>query len=533
MHLLYAVDLGIERVDGSEYGRVLAHLASWLNAGDQDDVVLQDLASSGETCMESSHNQGRHASWVVESTNDGRGINLEVVQRIEDAANLRTRITLTELSGNLTFRAGISRETLERGPLTPLKLPVVYQPGIVRSIAHDSHLSLSVNGQPVDDRYLPFGHRYSAEQLARFLDSKRRLPVLLVHTRDQSAWDVARSSSRKLVGLLRVITVSSAVRNALALLRPHLTIPFGGARLVWSNPEAPGLTWQAADLASMSDEDFRELLMKTLAPVSALYRGEDLAWKALHRAVQADTRRHLVEQAKQAQDISSKDEVIRNLQAQYDELSKNLEDAEQEVQYFSKEYDRVKDAAERTLAAEEQAEYWRKQYETCRSSTGEEESTDPWDEIPALQAHTDPSTTFRALEAVSSKRLVFTDQAAKSWSKIDYPEPEDMFAKLKSLAEAAVDLYSGDAEFKGHVDNWFRDEHNLVVALTDKTLQNKKLKNVRQFEYDGETFEQVPHVKVKDNVKPNAVGRIHFALDSNKKRIIVNHVALKLYDNGK
>ncbi|MFJ6464951.1 hypothetical protein ACIQM0_28650 [Streptomyces sp. NPDC091387] len=38
----------------------------------------------------------------------------------------------------------------------------------------------------------------------------------------------------------------------------------------------------------------------------------------------------------------------------------------------------------------------------------------------------------------------------------------------------------------------------------------------------------LPQSKVRDAVSPNEVGRIYFALDSEEKRFIVNHVGLHL-----
>lgn len=52
---------------------------------------------------------------------------------------------------------------------------------------------------------------------------------------------------------------------------------------------------------------------------------------------------------------------------------------------------------------------------------------------------------------------------------------------------------------------------------------------MRDFEFEGRTWSQKNHVKVRDGVKPNEVGRIQFDFDHEGRRLIVNHVALKLY----
>lgn len=101
-----------------------------------------------------------------------------------------------------------------------------------------------------------------------------------------------------------------------------------------------------------------------------------------------------------------------------------------------------------------------------------------------------------------------------------------MTLKLELLALAAAALY-GDAPLViGHLDDWLK-LRGLNVAMTDDTIRKKK--NIRYFDHDGTAYDQMPHVKVKDGVKPNHVGRIHFALDKDRRRLVVNHVALKLY----
>ncbi|MCZ4605444.1 hypothetical protein O3S80_17145 [Streptomyces sp. Lzd4kr] len=46
--------------------------------------------------------------------------------------------------------------------------------------------------------------------------------------------------------------------------------------------------------------------------------------------------------------------------------------------------------------------------------------------------------------------------------------------------------------------------------------------------FNGKRWDGLPHIKVRDAVSPNEVGRIYFALDSEEKRFIVNHVGLHL-----
>lgn len=83
------------------------------------------------------------------------------------------------------------------------------------------------------------------------------------------------------------------------------------------------------------------------------------------------------------------------------------------------------------------------------------------------------------------------------------------------------------------MDEWFRIEHDLTVAMSDKTItqfRKKKMRWLNSFEHDGASnLNGTPHVKVRDAVAPNECGRIHFALEGDKKRIVVHWVSVKTY----
>ncbi len=138
-----------------------------------------------------------------------------------------------------------------------------------------------------------------------------------------------------------------------------------------------------------------------------------------------------------------------------------------------------------------------------------------------------PSDVFRAIEDASEGHIAFTAAAEASWRSIDYPDPADMTDKVIRLARAAEQLYSGPSDGMGHLGSWFKTNFGLNVAMKDQTIgQDRKL---RAFRFEDEVYSQEPHVKVRDAVKPNEVGRIYFDLDKARGRIVVNHVGLKLY----
>lgn len=108
-----------------------------------------------------------------------------------------------------------------------------------------------------------------------------------------------------------------------------------------------------------------------------------------------------------------------------------------------------------------------------------------------------------------------------------------MTEKLITLARAATVLYDGEVKSIPHLDDWLKREFNLSVALTDQKItkwKRKELKWLNSFEFEGENLNATPHVKVRDAVKFNECGRIHFALEAPKSRLVVQHVGVKAYE---
>ena len=176
--------------------------------------------------------------------------------------------------------------------------------------------------------------------------------------------------------------------------------------------------------------------------------------------------------------------------------------------------------------ARRNSDYWREQYEGLVKGKIVEDVVDVWECIPTLLSRSDPAQTFHALEDAAQDRIVFTEAAQRSWKNISYPDPEDMTDKLTLFAKAAVDLYGTDTGTIGHLDDWFA-QRGLKVAMSDQAISRSP--KLRTFQFEGREYSQSPHVKVRDGVKPNEVGRIHFDLDKENQRIVVNHVAVKLH----
>jgi hypothetical protein len=96
-----------------------------------------------------------------------------------------------------------------------------------------------------------------------------------------------------------------------------------------------------------------------------------------------------------------------------------------------------------------------------------------------------------------------------------------MWRSLRALERIGRLYNEMGAELGVRFDQFAAEQEGLTIALKDRSYENC------WFEYDGDWYERVPHVKIDDAKSPNEAGRIYFALDSEGKRIIVDWFGTK------
>lgn len=415
---------------------------------------------------------------------------------------------------------------------------LTYFPGVLRSLDQDQALTLRARGQLVNGRYIPVKTVAEARAVADILTGEDRLPLALIHVRSTDTWDLARELSRKLLGLVRTVTLNFETSRVVAESHPEVRVPFGGLAIAWPGLGAPPLPLSAERLSDLGVEEIRRVLTQRLGALAALGNGEDTAWRRVRSLAENARLAELSEQASRAREGGDKDGEISALQQQVEalevakaELEVIGEDALQQAETSARLARQLE--SERNQAREE-AEMWQTSYRdlSAGKSMDAPAPRDAWSEIPELVPRTDPEATFLAITDAASEHIVFTDRARKSWADIDYPEPADMTEKLVALARAAVALYDGEEKSIPLLDDWLKEQFGLTVALTDQTITKWKRKEMRwlnEFEFEDETLNAAPHVKVRDAVKFNECGRIHFALEGKKGRLVVQHVGVKTY----
>lgn len=122
--------------------------------------------------------------------------------------------------------------------------------------------------------------------------------------------------------------------------------------------------------------------------------------------------------------------------------------------------------------------------------------------------------------------LVCTENALRSWRDASYPVPDRMLDALRRLERAAQEWRDADARIGGRLKEWIHNQVGLRFAGSDHGLERAGLQS---FDFEGEVWTRIPHIKIDDAKHSDQVGRIYFAIDSARRRWIVDHVGQKLY----
>ncbi|WP_262003574.1 hypothetical protein [Microbacterium sp. Mcb102] len=536
MQLLYVVKFEVAGEDA--YERILSHIAEWLT-DEYTPLTSDSFHSGGSQTLRTAYVNGqayvRHGTWEVVELEGTQALKLEVSQAADQAAlELTTRVTVSEVDGEVQFRVGIGRENVTE-QVVPVTETDVFQPGIVRTLAYDPDLTLRRAGQLVLPQYITARTPEEAIEIAASLPLSTRLPLVLVHARTHDMWETAKALSRKLLGLAQVVTVNFDVSSRITAAHPSIKVPFGGLMLVWPGMSAEPVDVSLALMDTLGADGILRLLTGRLGALSALGNGTDARWRQAKSAADKAKMQTALQRAERARVGGDTQEEIKALKQQIE----ILEDSKAELEAIGEEALTSVDARDRRISelevqlekSQNDTRIWREAYQESGAQEPAEPE-DPWTRIATLEPKKDPTATFRDIAKAASSHIVFTERASKSWSDIAYPEPADMTEKLIALAHAAVALYADDLGAMGRLDDWFKEKQGLNVALTDQTItdwKKKEFKWLNAFEFEGEVLNATPHVKVRDGVKLNECGRIHFALEPKKKRIVVHYVAVKTY----
>jgi hypothetical protein len=522
VELLYVVELEIRPAEESREPeidvreRVLEHAASWLSHDRSPQVSADAFTVPGSITLASDFEDRTdlRIEWRKEGTERTRALVLSVRTEISRSgrADFICRVTVLAEGRRVTARIELARESLD-GVLAPSGIDFFRRPSLVGLLLRDTDLDCRVGSKRIDGRFEWVNPKHVDSVWADIVAEDRELPVLLVDAREEAGVELARRAAAELAGLSRVLAVDGRSQRLLydGLAEIDAAIPGGGARLIW-----PDLTLRHPSFGRDEARYAVSRLLRMLSAVSVTVRGVNHLLRTAAGARRAEREGQFAAELAAARvggDLS------REVEAQT-RVIEELRDENRQYESWFREVEEERDSF-KTQAA--QAAYWKQEAERARQAGGVRSTN--WDEAPELDPY-DLADLARFLEKESRGAIVFTREAHSSWKRAAYPRVEAMHDALVTLAQAATEYRRVGCQLGMVPDEWFKIEWELNLASTDKYMAANGMDT---FNFDGDTYSRLPHLKLGDHTSPNEVGRVYFAMDSENERFIVDHVGLKLY----
>jgi len=142
----------------------------------------------------------------------------------------------------------------------------------------------------------------------------------------------------------------------------------------------------------------------------------------------------------------------------------------------------------------------------------------------------DARSELETLSIVSNGAIIFTPHCVRTWGdalKRGYSEPAVMESELIKLSKFAMDYSSKQTVVGGSLVEYAKKHHGLELVLGDSNLPDKN------FSFENKSFNQEAHIRADSGQTFNQLGRVHFALDQENSRLIVNIIGGKQYRNDK
>lgn len=521
MDPLYIVELEFSVSESADlpaeavYERLVEHAERWLSRDVADPVDLSASGSAELSARRGAEEFTRSLRWTATRTGSVRLVQCSMRQPIENGhgATFVCDFTIFQRGNEAQLRIELGRESAD-GLMSPVSVAFLRRPGLLSSALRDPDLRCCYQQQRVDGRY-NWINPPQAAIVPEAIQHEKRLPLLLVDGSSEHAQEFGRSAAAQMSGLAQVLLVDRRSQVSIVdyLRSINATIPDDGARLIW-----PSLSARHPEFWDLGrTETVIGHLMKIVAGVSVAARGHNrfriIAAEEARRERETIFEAALAE-AKAAGDDAAEAETLRG---RVSELSDEVGQWVEEVERLSAEMDGMN-------ALKAHLDYWKGEA-TRLQTAASGKATVTWESAPQLDAD-DLGQLARFLTETSDGAIAFTANALRTWRQTGYPHVEAMREALLVLAQAAVEWRRAECHVGMNIKEWFKTRWEVAMAPTDEGLAIKKLE---KFEFESETYKRETHLKLDDGVPAWEVGRVYFAMDSTRQRVIVDHVGLKLY----
>lgn len=346
-------------------------------------------------------------------------------------------------------------------------------------------------------------------------DPERSLPVVVISSTAVNSVQsrFAMMLADRLAGLAHVAVLDTWLALDSLNARHDARVPLHGARLFW--PPSAGTTRHPCWTGVQVREHRQRVASRIFTMLSRL-------------SVVANPRDPLAEAVCEAERAAIRDAAERRVAAAAesgdlhrlaDELRRQVDGERGQVLALLEENERL-ERENRELRT------YKENFEAISSWAADDPAAEKESDLDHPPVSPDFDELWPTLEAGSGGALVFTDTAKASWVRSGYPYPERMRLALENLAAAAAAWRAQRGRLGRSMTSWLSEEFGLHYANDDEAMRRRRLGT---FEFDGQTYSRLPHVKVDDHVSPDRVGRVYFGIDEVGHRWIVDHVGLKLH----
>ncbi len=523
VELLYVVELEVRSAGADALPsvadarvRVLDHVAQWLSFGRTTTLSAEVFDEPGGTVLRSEHEGGADQRLAWTHVGAGETNALTITARSEITASGRADficvVTVFSDGTTLTVRIELGREALG-GVLAPAGIDFFRRPHLLVLLLRDRDLACWAGPSKVDGRFNWVNPPHAETVWDALNADGRLLPVLLVDGSSVAGEQLAKRVASELAGLAPVLAVDQGAQRLLAdrLEAIDAIVPRDGARLVW-----PDLALRHPAFTSDQARAAPSRLFRMLSAISVTVRG-------VNGLIREATIAQRIAQNKQVADDLAAAKAEGNLTDEIEAQARVIERLTSHIEEYDTWFKQVEEERDSYRAQAAQAAYWKQEAERARQSAMLR--APDWSAAPHIDAN-DLDGLADFLQAQSQGAIVFTPDARRSWRKDAYHRIDVMRESLITLAQAAVEYRGMGCQLGMHPDEWFKHEWELTIASTDQYMAKNGLAD---FTFEGRTLSRLPHVKLGDHTSPNEVGRIYFAMDSDKERFVVDHVGLKLY----
>lgn len=129
------------------------------------------------------------------------------------------------------------------------------------------------------------------------------------------------------------------------------------------------------------------------------------------------------------------------------------------------------------------------------------------------------------LDMLESPTLTITERARDGVLHCPHPDPARLWVPTVALCTLSSAWVEADCSVGMRFAEWAKLHFGLNVAMFDSKIVAAGLD---KFVHDGRELSREPHVQVDQAKSFTEVGRIHFALDVEGRKVVIDHIGLKL-----